>query len=169
MMAIICVVTMILPIPIPFTTGYIHLGDGVIFLSVLVLGWRYGATAAGLGSAMADILIGFAIWAPWTLVIKGGMAIIMGLFLEKVVKNQQSSQSSGISAYSILGMLLGGIFMVAGYYLAEGIIYGNYIAPLLGIPWNMAQFGVGMVLASLIASALYKTPVHSLFTYKPQK
>lgn len=169
MMAIITVMTMILPIPIPFTSGYIHLGDAVIFLSVLILGQKYGAAAAGMGSALADLLLGFAVWAPWTLVIKGGMGIIMGLFIAKAAKNQKGNGFLGVSIYAILGMILAGVFMVAGYYVAEGIIYGNFIAALLGVPWNIGQFAVGMVLAVLIASALYKTPAHSIFTYKPKK
>ena len=168
-MAIITVMTMILPIPIPFTTGYIHLGDAVIFLSVLLLGQKYGAAAAGMGSALADLLLGFAVWAPWTLVIKGGMGLIMGLLIAKAAKSQKENQILGVSAYAILGMILAGIFMVAGYYVAEGVIYGNFIVALLGIPWNIGQFGLGMVLAVLIASALYKTPAYSIFTYKPKK
>lgn len=169
MMAMITIVTMILPIPIPFTTGYIHLGDTVIFLSVLLLGWKYGAVAAGLGSALADLLIGFAIWAPWTLVIKGGMGLIMGLFIARAMKNQVKKHALGLSLYSAIGMILAGLFMVAGYYIAESIIYNNYIAALLGIPWNIGQFVVGLVLASLISTALYKTPAYDIFTYKPKK
>ncbi|MDD3168327.1 MAG: ECF transporter S component, partial [Eubacteriales bacterium] len=71
MMAMIVVATILIIIPVPFGNGYIHLGDAIIFLSVLILGWEYGAVAAGVGSALADILVGYAIWAPWTLFIKG--------------------------------------------------------------------------------------------------
>ena len=50
----------------------------MIFLSVLLLGKKGGALAAGLGSALADVLGGYAAYAPWTLLIKALMAIIMG-------------------------------------------------------------------------------------------
>ena len=69
MMAMIVVATIVIPIPVPFGTGYIHFGDAMIFLSVLILGWKYGAIAAGVGSALADLLVGYAIWALWTLVV----------------------------------------------------------------------------------------------------
>ena len=58
------------------TQGYVHLGDTMVFLGVLMLGKRRGAAAAGLGSALADVLGGFAFWAPWTLVIKSLMAFV---------------------------------------------------------------------------------------------
>lgn len=165
MMAMITIVTMITPIPIPFTSGYIHLGDAIIFLSVLILGWKYGAIAAGVGSALADIFVGFAVWAPWTLFIKGGMAIIMGIFIAKSM-HSHGKQILGVPLYQQIGMILAGAFMVIGYYIAEGVIYGNFIAAALGIPWNIGQFVVGLIIASLIASILYKSPANKFFTYK---
>lgn len=167
MMAMITVVTMVIPIPIPFSSGgYVHLGDAVLFLSVLILGWQYGAVAAGVGSALADIFLGAAIWSPWTLVVKGGMAIIMGLFIAKAEKSEGKT-ILGVPIYQQIGMLLAGIFMVVGYYIAEGVIYGNFVAPILSVPWNIAQFIVGLVISTLVASTLYKSPAQKIFTYKP--
>lgn len=168
MMAMITVVTMIIPIPIPFTSGYIHLGDAVIFLSILILGWKYGAVSAGVGSALADIFVGFTVWAPWTLCIKGGMAVIMGIFIEKSLK-RKGKNILGVPVYQQIGMIFAGLFMVIGYYIAEGVIYGNFIAATLAIPWNIGQFTVGLVIASLISSKLYKSPAKKFFTYKPNE
>ena len=166
MMAMIVVATMLLVIPSPFTTGYIHLGDAMIFLSVLVLGWRYGAIAAGVGSALADLLVGYAAWAPWTLVIKGIMGAVMGLFIMKAMQKPGRS-ILGVPLYQLVGMILAGFEMVAGYYIAEGVIYGNFISAALGIPWNIVQFSVGTVIAMILAAALYKTPARKFFTYQP--
>ena len=63
-------------------------------------------------------------------------------------------------------MIAAGAFMVAGYYFAEGIMYGNWISPLLGIPWNIGQFAVGGVIAVIISQALCRTPAKSYFAYK---
>ncbi|MDD6310394.1 MAG: ECF transporter S component [Firmicutes bacterium] len=52
-------------------------------MGVLVLGTRDGAIAAAIGSCLGDILGGFPVWAPWTLVIKGGMALVLAVVLEK--------------------------------------------------------------------------------------
>ncbi len=166
MMAMIVVATILIIIPVPFGNGYIHLGDAIIFLSVLILGWKYGAVAAGVGSALADILIGYAIWAPWTLVVKGIMAAVMGLFILKAI-HKQGKKILGVPIYHLIGMVLAGCIMVAGYYVAEGVIYGNFIAAALGIPWNIVQFSTGAVLAVLLSAALYRTPVRRFFCYQP--
>lgn len=166
MMAMIVVATMLIVIPIPFAGGYIHLGDAIIFLSVLILGWKYGAVAAGAGSALADIFVGYSVWAPWTLCIKGAMAVVMGLFLAKAM-NKPGKNILGIPVYQLVGMILAGFFMAVGYYVAEGVIYGNFIVAALGIPWNIAQFSVGVVIAGILAAALYKTPARELFVYRP--
>ena len=57
MMCLVMVATMFIKVPIPFTQGYVHLGDSMIFLSVLVLGTRNGCIAAGVGSALGLSLI----------------------------------------------------------------------------------------------------------------
>lgn len=165
MMAMIVVATIVIPIPVPFGTGYIHFGDAMIFLSVLILGWRYGAIAAGFGSALADILIGYAAFAPWTLVIKGAMGAVMGLFILKSLHKERGG-ILGVSLYQLAGMILGGIVMVVGYYVAEGIMYSNFIAAMAGIPWNILQFTVGTALATALAAALYKTPARKYFEYQ---
>lgn len=165
MMGVIMVAIMFIKVPIPFTQGYVHFGDAMIFLSVLVLGWKYGAVAAAIGGALGDVLGGFPIWAPWTFAIKGIMAIIMGLFIAATMKKKQAT-IVGVPVMQLLGMLLAGIFMVVGYYVAEGLMYGNWVTPALGVPWNVGQFVVGMVIAGVLAAALYKTPARKFFSYR---
>ena len=96
----IVVATILIIIPVPFGNGYIHLGDAMIFLSVLILGWKYGAVAAGFGSALADLLVGYAIWSPWTLFVKGIMAAVMGTFHRQsdVQAWQERSRHPAVSA-----------------------------------------------------------------------
>lgn len=164
MMCLITIATMFIRVPIPFTQGYAHLGDAMIFLSVLILGWRYGAVVAGIGSMLADILGGYAVWAPWTLCIKAVMAIIMGVFIANALKKERSKRF--LLIVEVIGMALAGIWMCAGYYVAEGVIYGNWATPALAIPWNIGQFTVGMVVAIALAAALYKTSAAKYFTYR---
>ena len=72
--------TMIIHIPSPFS-GYIHLGDGLVLLSGMLLGPLAGAAAGGIGSMMADLLSGYAFYAPATLIIKGLAAFSGGYFI----------------------------------------------------------------------------------------
>ncbi len=165
MMCLIIVAIMFIRIPIPFTQGYVHPGDAMIFLAVLILGWKYGAAAAAFGGMFGDILGGFAAWAPWTFCIKGIMAIVLGLIIEAAFKKGEDKRSRIISM-EIIGMIVGGALMTVGYYAAEGIMYGNWVVAALGVPWNIGQFAVGMVLALVLAEALCRTSAKSFFTYR---
>lgn len=86
MMGLIFVATSF--IKIPTLNGYIHLGDGFIFISAIVLGPFYGAFAAGIGSTAADILGGYAQWALPTLLIKSVMAMLMGFIIRQKTKKR---------------------------------------------------------------------------------
>lgn len=155
MTCLVIVTTMFIKIPIPMTQGYVHLGDSMIFLAVLILGKKNGCIAAGIGSAMGDILGGYAFWAPWTLVIKLIMAYILGVFVERFEKKGE-----------IIGMVIAGIEMTAGYYVASSVMYGSWIVTLMDIPWNIGQFVVGMIIASILYRALDKTPAKKYFVTK---
>lgn len=163
MMCMVVVMTMIIRIPIPATQGYIHLGDCMIFFSVLLLGWKWGAVAAGLGSAMADFFAGYMQYVPITLIVKGLMAVIMGLALEYAVKKGMSK--TGMKVMEIVSMIIAGFVMVAGYYIAESFLYGSFVTPLASVPMNILQFVVGVVIATALYTAIERTPAGKQFAY----
>ena len=167
-MGMIVAMTMVIRIPIPATQGYIHLGDSMIFLAVLALGKKRGAVAAGVGSALADVIGGYAIYAPVTLVVKALMALIVGAFIEWAVKRGRFAGAGG-KVITLIGMVLGGAVMVAGYYFAEVFMYGNWLVPLSGVGMNCIQFAVGGVIAFALSQALEKTPAGRKFAYAPDK
>ena len=81
--ALICVATMIITVPSPLG-GFLNLGDGFVLLAGWLLGPIYGFVSAGLGSALADLFLGYAFYVPGAFVIKGlsallGMVLIRGL------------------------------------------------------------------------------------------
>lgn len=88
MMALVFIATYAVRIPVPFTQGYIHPGDSMIFVSALLFGWKFGALVGGFGSALADILGGYAHWAFPTLVIKGIMGGVAGWIGHDLAKNK---------------------------------------------------------------------------------
>lgn len=167
MICLILVATFSIRIPSPFTQGYVHLGDAMIFLSVLLLGKKGGALASGFGSALADVMGGYAAYAPWTLVIKALMAYIMGSFIEVSLKKEKKHIIIGnLSLGEIIGMIIAGVEMVIGYAIVDGVFAGNMLSGVLGIPFNIGQFAVGAVLACILAMALYKTPARKYFAYR---
>ena len=85
-MALVVVSTMIISIPSVATQGYVNLGDVFVLLSGLILGPIGGLVVGGLGSALADILLGYAYYAPYTLIIKGLEGLIGVVLFKKVFK-----------------------------------------------------------------------------------
>jgi uncharacterized membrane protein len=63
-------------------------------------------------------------------------------------------------------MVAAGAFMTVGYYVAEGIMYGNWVTAALGIPWNIGQAIAGVIIAVVIAQALRKSSAAKFFVYK---
>ena len=175
--SLVLVATLIIRIPVPFTQGYVHPGDAVIFLGVLILGKKHGTFAAGVGSALADFIGGYAYYAPWTLVVKSIMAFAVGAALEYLDRKSQKDGTSSNSPswltgkgrlplIELLAMFIGGVTMTVGYYIAASLMQGNWYTPLFSVPGNIGQFIIGMILAIALATALYKTPARKFFVIK---
>lgn len=131
-------------LPIAANGGLIHLGNVPLFIAAVLFGKKTGAIAGGVGMAMFDLLSGWTAWAPFTLVIVGLMGYVVGLITEKKKK----------LGFMIVGFILAVIIKIAGYYIAEGIIFGNWIAPLTSIPGNIVQVVTGAVIATPIIVTL---------------
>ncbi|NLX64177.1 MAG: ECF transporter S component [Clostridiaceae bacterium] len=99
MTAFVFALTFVFHIPVPYTSGYIHLGDSMIYLSVIILGPFFGAFASGIGSMLADLLAGYAHYAVPTLIIKSVMAIIMGLLLSG--RTKKAAVASVLSSLAV--------------------------------------------------------------------
>ncbi len=148
--ALVTLATFVIRIPNPATQGYINLGDGLLFTLALVFGWRIGGLAGGVGSALADALGGYFIWAPWTLVIKGIEGILVGTI---AFWGARDGRHPGRIA-AVAAVLVAGAWMVTGYYLAGSVLFGG-VAALTEIPGNLVQAGVAVVVA-LPLSVLFR-------------
>lgn len=128
---------------IPVYTGYTHIGDGFIFLSACLLPLPYGIFVGSVGALLADCLTGYALWAPASVLIKG----LTVLFFCR--RNQRL-----LSARNLIALLPAGILCIGGYYLYEGWITGNFLAPLAGVWGNLLQWlfssGLFILLAFII-------------------
>jgi uncharacterized membrane protein len=236
MTALVFIATVAIRIPVPFTQGYIHAGDTMIFVSAAILGPVPGMIAAGVGSALSDMM-GYPQWVVPTLIIKGLMGYLMGVFvnmqskkarrkgtiifavfaalivgffvtlsrhgqlnpqlfidgLDDVASADQASAMiagvqrqliavlAGIPALTLIasailnrakgikipgsvmiGMMIAGSWMVTGYYIAAGWMYGSFVLPIFSIPWNVVQFVLGAVLGLVILAALSRTNISNM-------
>ena len=149
--ALACVATMIIKIPSPLN-GYINLGDCIVLLSGWLLSPLYGFFAAGIGSALADVFSGYAVYAPATFIIKGIMALIFFGGYKLMSKRLGSLPSQIISA------LAAEIFMILGYLLFEGIMYG-FVPSAANIPANAVQGVVGIIIGVTLIKIFEKTNI----------
>lgn len=145
--AFVTVATMVIHIPTP-TKGYINLGDCIVNLSAWMLGPVYGACAAGIGSASADLLLGYTIYAPVTFVIKALMAVVSFYVFRLIAK-----RTHGFLA-RILASVSAELLMVLGYFLFEWLLYQSFAASVAGVPLNIAQGVGGVAISVLLHEAL---------------
>ena len=139
-------------LPIAAAGGLIHLGNVPLFIAAILFGKRTGMIAGGIGMGLFDLLSGWTLWAPFTLVIVGCMGLVVGA----VTENKKS-----FPRY-ILAMVLACVIKIVGYYIAEGFIYGNWIAPVSSIPGNLVQIGVAAVITLIIIEPLRVAASHTI-------
>ena len=131
-------------LPIAAAGGLIHLGNVPLFIAAILFGKRTGMIAGGIGMGLFDLLSGWTLWAPFTLVTVGIMGLVVGMVTEK---------KKSFPRY-ILEIDLACIIKNVGYYIAEGIIYGNWVAPAASIPGNLVQIGVAAVITLIVIEPL---------------
>lgn len=146
--ALCCVATMVIPIPTP-TGGYLNAGDIVVVFAALLAGPLYGGIAAGLGSGLADLLAGYTLYAPGTLIIKAGAAVIAGL-LFRATKRKFGS--------ALAGAICGELFMVLGYFVFEAVFLGYGMAAAAEMIGNVMQGTVGVAGGIALYYALHTIP-----------
>lgn len=147
--ALTCVATMLIRIPTP-TKGYVNLGDCLVNVSAWVLGPAYGAASSGIGSALADLFAGYAVYAAATLVIKGAMAgVSYGVY--RLI----SGKTHGLRG-RIVGAIAAELIMIIGYFTFEAVLYGSVATASLGLAGNIAQGIMGAVSSVVIYEAVIK-------------
>ena len=144
MSALVCIATYFLKVPTP--TGYTHLGDSMIFIGVLVLGWKKGALAGGMGAALADFIGGYMQWVIPTFCIKFLMAALMGLIATKLLSKYKHGW--------IIGAVIGGTFQIPAYTLVKIPLFGLGYA-ISSLPTITGQTILGIVIASGLVSTMF--------------
>ncbi len=149
--ALVCVATFIIKIPMPITNGYTHLGDGFIFIAVLLLGKKNGAWAGAIGASLADVLGGYSFYAVPTFIIKGIMALIMGIVIEKLPRS--------LKYRWVVGAVIGGVWQILAYYVVGSLMVGNFITTISEMPANAIQSAAGIILAASFMEVFKHTPL----------
>ena len=159
--ALSCVATMVIQIPSPMS-GYVNLGDCFVLLGGIVLGPVWGFLAGGVGSMLADVISGYAHYAPGTFLIKGLMALAVVLIFKSLTNKLPRSASYLTnklprSASYLIAATASEFIMIAGYFGYASIFLGKGLAAASSIPGNIMQGIFGVVSSFLLLKVLERT------------
>ena len=150
LIALVFVATVLLNIKLPIAAngGLVHMGTAMLFIASILFGPKKGAIAGAVGMGLFDLFAGWTLWAPFTIIARGLQGYIVG-------KIAWSNGRNGSSvAFNLLAMIVSIPPMLAVYYVCEGILYNNWIAPVASIPGNITQNVVGIIVAIPVAIML---------------
>ncbi|WP_087972825.1 ECF transporter S component [Oceanobacillus rekensis] len=154
LISLVFVATLFLNIRLPISAngGLVHLGTAMLFIASILFGPKKGALAGAIGMGLFDMFGGWVLWVPITILARGLQGYIVG----KIAwLNGHNGDSISLNLTATIVSIP---FMSAVYYIGEGILYANWIAPLASIPGDLLQNILGIIIALPICVALKKIP-----------
>lgn len=149
--ALVFVSTSLLNIKLPIGQGgLIHLGTAMLFIAALLFGPKKGALAGAIGMGIFDLVGGWLIWAPITIVAR----FLQGFIVGKI------AWSNGFKGDSVKLNIVAAVasmpVMIAVYYVGQAIMFKNWVAPLASLPGDIAQNLIGLLIAIPAVTVLKK-------------
>ena len=146
MAAIICVITIF---RIPLGQSKVHFANSMCLLSGLLLGPVWGGAAAGLGSALYDVMLGgYSFFdALITFVSKFAMAWVTGMLFRAWVLRKGNRSWKETLLPLVLACVLGALTYV-GLYMLKSWLFKLYVEP---VPVDTIP---GILVAKLIPSLI---------------
>lgn len=143
------VMTLLFHFPIPYAQGYLNIGDAVVLLAALVMGPGAGFWVGSIGSALADMIAGYAMYIPFTFFVKGLEGFFAGWLFNKTQK-------------ITLSVALAAFWMAVGYIFADWFLYG-LPAAIAAFPMNLLQGAVGALTSVIlfrVIGPIFKNKFH---------
>ena len=125
--ALVMVTTMYLSVPNGM--GYTNLGDTFIMLGAALFGPVFAAISGGIGSMLGDILLGYTVYAPFTLVVKGLEGFLAGLVAKALIGAKLNRHASLVA-----GFIVAALEMILGYFLTNSILGKSFITGFTDVP-----------------------------------
>lgn len=164
LIAVTAVFTFMIRIPIAPTRGYINFGDVAIFFTALTFGPVTALLSGGLGTALADIIAGYAQWAPFSFLAHGLQGLVIALIAGSAYRRraqegrtQQEEPSSRVfRLIPLLLAFLAGTVVMGGIYFVTGGFMVGFPAAAAEIPGNILQNIAGVAVGAPLAIAVRK-------------
>ncbi len=149
--ALCCVATMSVHIPTPGTGGYIHPGDALVIISGIALGPVWGGLAAGIGSALADLIGGYIMYVPITFIVKFVIALVCGFVFRLLIRT-----SMKVIPVTIVCGLIATVLVAGGYLFFESFMYGK--GAIASVPANIIQGVAGTIFSVILVPIITMIP-----------
>jgi len=139
MIALVAVFTLAIRVPFAPTRGYFNFSDVAVFFAGFAFGPWIGLIAGGVGAGLADVVGGYAMYAPLTFFAHG---------LEGLVAGYIGGRGRGVPRM-VVGWALGAVVMLALYFLGEAFGFGMGIGPAAteALTINIPQVVAGGIVA----------------------
>ncbi len=131
-------------IPVGVNGGYIHFGDGLIYLAATILPLPYAMLAGAIGGGLADLLTAPA-WTLATVIIK---ALIVIPFSNKTLRI--------VSKRNIAAPVIAYFISATGYYIAEALLFGAKAATFTSFTGSFVQSLGSMIFFLMLGTTLDK-------------
>ena len=134
-------------IPVPATGGYIHFGDGLIYIVACILPKPYAMLAAAIGGGVADLLTA-PMWVLPTIFVKMFITVPF-----------TSKQKNIVNTRNVIAAVLAYFISATGYFLAEILIFGYDVAFITSFAGSLVQSGGSTVIFISFGMALDKIQI----------
>ncbi len=147
MIALVAVVTRFLVVPVG--QGFFNFADAAVYFVAFSFGPVIGFLAGGIGAALADLSLGYAAFAPLTLLAHGLQGLVAGWLAT------HSRLGKNPTTRMIIGWVGGTVVMAGLYFLGEyfgaGLGWGGPVQAVTEAPFNLLQNVGGAVVAIPLA------------------
>lgn len=131
--------TYYIKLPMPAGEGYIHAGDGFVFLAAVLLPAPYAAAAAAIGAGLSDLIGGYPVYIPVTVAVRVAAVFLFTRKRIYCIKNYIALASAAV-------------INVVGYWAFESLfIYRNAVGGIASMPFNLAQSVLGAIIFLMLA------------------
>ncbi|MCQ2487357.1 MAG: ECF transporter S component [Clostridia bacterium] len=141
-------------VKIPVGPGYIHIGDSIIYLFACLVGGPWAMAAGALGATLADLVGGYAIYAPFTAISKPLIAIPL------MLAAKHSENGKIITVRTVVATLIAALITALSYFIADLVIARAYA--FADIPRSFVQSGASTIAFIIFGLALQKVKIPNL-------
>lgn len=134
-------------IPVPATGGYIHFGDGLIYIAACLLPKPYAMLAGAIGGGLADLLTA-PMWTIPTIFVK--MLITIPF---------TSKQKNIVNTRNVIATVIAYLISATGYFLAESLVFGYEVAIWTSFAGSLVQSAGSAVVFVVLGVALDKVQI----------